>query len=443
MRAIPDAICWSEGMHLLPQHFQLQSLRAESLSARLTESAHPWYWGIQNFQINPLLLSSGTVVVTLLEAIMPDGMVVNFDPAKDERHTLGLVLDAKDFDENHPLTIYLAVNTLWRADQLQNLRGRLRSSISAPVADLSSGKFAQPLQIWRPLLRLVTDSQSAVSECIPLLRVIHEDGRFIQQSYLPPCSILPPDSPVSLRISDVCFAARKKCDSLASHFRHAEEDGKVLESAELRSQLRGIWARLPELQATLETGIAHPLALYLQLVGFTGALAGLQPEAGVPGFKPLKFTELQQGFDEVLTWIETRLNSIRASYTQRLFKHADNDFSIALLETNTHEQHLVIGLRMPSGSPLQAARERLEQAIIASRPQLQALSRQRRHGLFFHSLGRNDQVAYGVGENVQLFNIHARGEWFVPDAELCLFMPPNSGRVEPLEIMMFETSKRD
>ncbi|MDU5679065.1 MAG: hypothetical protein E6023_27340, partial [Pseudomonas aeruginosa] len=35
MSVLPDAVCWHEGMQLLPQHFQLQGLRAEALAARI------------------------------------------------------------------------------------------------------------------------------------------------------------------------------------------------------------------------------------------------------------------------------------------------------------------------------------------------------------------------------------------------------------------------
>lgn len=443
MRDIPDAICWSEGMHLLPQHLQLQGLRAESLSARLAENAQPWYWGVQNIQIDTLTLSSGKILVTALDAVMPDGLVVNLDPVKDRDHPLTLTLTTKDFGEQHTLTVYLAVKPLWRSHQLRNLNGRLRSDTSSAIPDLSTGEFAQTLRIWRPHLRLVTTGKRADSECIPLLRLSHEGSGLILLPYLPPCPVLPTASPVSRRIGDVCFLARTKCEYLAGRFREAQQTGKPLESAELRSQLRAIWARLPELQSTLETGIAHPATLYLQLVGFAGALAGLQPEAGVPNFGALKFEELQQGFDEVLRWIEVRLNSIRAGYHRRSFDYEDRQFSIAMTDTLSREQQLVIGLRMPSGSTSDAAYEWLTRAIIASRTHLQTLIRQRMHGLNFQPLEGNDQVTYSVGENVRLFSIHARGEWFEPETKLYLYMPPNSGWVEPTEIMIFDASKLD
>ena len=37
MSLLPDAVCWHEGMQLLPQHFQLQGLRAEALGAHLAQ----------------------------------------------------------------------------------------------------------------------------------------------------------------------------------------------------------------------------------------------------------------------------------------------------------------------------------------------------------------------------------------------------------------------
>lgn len=45
MKVLPDAVCWHEGMQLLPQHFQLQGLRAEVVTALCASAANPWFWG--------------------------------------------------------------------------------------------------------------------------------------------------------------------------------------------------------------------------------------------------------------------------------------------------------------------------------------------------------------------------------------------------------------
>ncbi|MPQ67704.1 MULTISPECIES: type VI secretion system baseplate subunit TssK [Pseudomonas] len=439
--AIPDAICWSEGMHLLPQHFQLQSLRAEGVSARLAANARPWYWGVQYIEL--LVEDSGKITVKALEAVMPDGLVVDLDAVKDKEHyPLELKLTADDFQKQSTLMVYLAVDPLWRAGLLGEVSGRLRS-LNINAVDLNGSDAPTPdtVCVWRPIVRLVTENQLSDSICLPLLRISHSGGVFSQLDYVPPCPVLTPDSVIGERISKACLLARSKCDFLKGRWRLAQDAGKTLEGAELRGQLVAIGSRLPELQATLDTGVASPMALYLQLTGLVGALYGLQPEETLPRFSPLLFDDMLPGFAQVLDWIEGQLNNIRASYTRRSFDYKDKHFSIALLDRQTPIQQLVIGLRMPSGATPQAAGDWLQNAFRASRAQLPPLIQQRSHGLAFNVLGRNDQVAYGVAEDIRLFTLQAAGDWFAPDTDLCLYMPPGSARVEPVEIMIFDATR--
>ncbi|WP_038821852.1 type VI secretion system baseplate subunit TssK, partial [Pseudomonas syringae] len=74
MSVLPDAVCWHEGMQLLPQHFQLQGLRAEALAAHLALAANPWYWGVTTLEIDPSALFAGQVRLLALDAICSDGL---------------------------------------------------------------------------------------------------------------------------------------------------------------------------------------------------------------------------------------------------------------------------------------------------------------------------------------------------------------------------------
>ena len=62
MSLLPDAVCWHEGMQLLPQHFQLQGLRAEALGAHLAQACNPWFWGVSHMEFDPSALSAGVGV---------------------------------------------------------------------------------------------------------------------------------------------------------------------------------------------------------------------------------------------------------------------------------------------------------------------------------------------------------------------------------------------
>lgn len=68
---------------MLPQHFQLQALRNETLCAALTGCANPWFWGVNRLQIDEAALCAGTLRILRLEAMMPDGTPVNYDISDD------------------------------------------------------------------------------------------------------------------------------------------------------------------------------------------------------------------------------------------------------------------------------------------------------------------------------------------------------------------------
>ena len=58
MKVLPDAVCSHEGMQLLPQHFQLQGIRAEVIAALCARAGNPWFWGVAELEVDPAALST-------------------------------------------------------------------------------------------------------------------------------------------------------------------------------------------------------------------------------------------------------------------------------------------------------------------------------------------------------------------------------------------------
>lgn len=83
-RDIPDAIDWHDGMLLAPQHFQQQALRHERQLTYHVRQARPFHWGVVHLQVDRVQLVSGLVQVRELEAILPDGLVVDYRAGIDE-----------------------------------------------------------------------------------------------------------------------------------------------------------------------------------------------------------------------------------------------------------------------------------------------------------------------------------------------------------------------
>lgn len=126
MSTIPAMVCWYEGMAMLPQHFQLQALRNETLSAALTRCANPWFWGVSQLQIDEAALCAGTLRILRLEAIMPDGTPVDYDIGREpllEFDCTRLLPAAPDSEH----ILWLALPPLNRAGQWQLMNSRYRS----------------------------------------------------------------------------------------------------------------------------------------------------------------------------------------------------------------------------------------------------------------------------------------------------------------------------
>lgn len=434
MKVLPDAVCWHEGMQLLPQHFQIQSLRGEVLAAHLTQAANPWFWGLENLEIDPSALSGGLVRVLALMAILPDGLPVSlgagetlsFDPR-------AAIADAAD----GVITLYLAVSPLTRSGQVLPLRGRLQSLNGPALPDLASGENPESIVVWRPALRLVLEAQRADSVCLPILRIGKDAGGYVCLPYVAPTQRIAPSSPIGQAIVTLCARAREKCVFLAGRLRQAQQAENTEDSQEIRRQLAALWARLPEVEAVLYGGSASPAQLHGLLCGMAGSWGALDPLGGVPVFPSFNYIELLGTFKPVLDWMESTLSRVRAGYRSLPFERQSHDFSIALPDMRSASQRLVIGLRMQPGSGADQAVEWLERCIIASESFVTLLGRQRMSGLEHLPMSRAEQIAYSVGEDTFLFVVQAEGDWFDPTQRLCLRSPSSGEGNAPWQVVMF------
>ncbi|MGP0170818.1 type VI secretion system baseplate subunit TssK [Pseudomonas sp. NCHU5208] len=439
MKVLPDAVCWHEGMQLLPQHFQLQALRAEVLAAHFAQAGNPWFWGVNQLEIDPAALSAGLVRIQALEAILPDGLPVSLQPGSGTTLELD-VGPAAAAAANAQVTVYLAVNPLGRSGQVLPLQGRLQSVVGDAVPDLASGEYPEPILVWRPHLRLVTESERVDSVCLPLLRVAKEAGGFVRQPYAPPAPQVLPQSLLGQAVAELCARGREKCQFLAGRLRQAEQAGNADDIEELRRQLSALWARLPEVEAALNSRVASPQTLHGLLAGMAGTWCALDAASGVPPFAPLDYLELKRGFDEVIQWLHQALDKVRVGYRCLPFEAIAQGFAIRLPDAQARRQRLVVGLRMPAGTGQQDAQDWLSHAVIASEPHVTTLSRQRMNGLAYQPMSRSEQVAYGLGDDTHLFVIQAAGEWFDPELPLCLVGSAQAVQVSPWQVVLFTTN---
>ncbi|MEE1924043.1 type VI secretion system baseplate subunit TssK [Pseudomonas sp. 148P] len=435
MSVRPDVVCWYEGMQLLPQHFQLQGLRAEAMAAHLAQAANPWYWGVSRLSVEKPALVAGKLRVQSLEATLPDGMPISIEPGQGALAELDIA-EAVAASGSSTVTVYLAVNPLWQGQRLRSLEGRWRSAQSEPMPNLDNRLDEEAIIVWKPSPRLVTDADKADTVCLPLLRVRKDDGGYrMLDDFIAPTPRILPESPLGQRIFQLCAMIREKCVFLGARLRDVQLDGDPTAALELRRQSSALWARLPEVEGALNSRIATPQGLYGLLLGMAGSWSVLDPIKGVPAFAPLDFLDLYRGYDEVLRWMEQLLGKLRLGFRSQPFEQKGNVYEIQL-PSRESSQTLVIGLRMPAGSPEQDASLWLNRTIIASAAHVPELARQRSPGLAQSAMSRKDQVAYGVGDDTRLFVIEANGKSFDPQLPLQIVSAGAGETFRPWQIVL-------
>lgn len=423
MREIPELVCWHEGMELLPQHLQLQSLRAETLSADLAARAHPLFWGVNSMDINEADLPRGRVCVTGLDAVMPDGMLLRIRPGIDAPLQLDLAtLPAETLDDT--LDIQVAVAPLFRGHRLEGVSGRYRSAESEPVSDLTLGENAQSVPVWRPDPRLCVAGNQPTAVTLQLLRLQHAGGIFQRLPYAPPSPIVHPESPIGRTVNEVCAEVQRQCLMLANRLRRARHAGGG-DDQRLANQLATCWSRQPELKLALESGNAHPADLYLRLVGLCGALCGIDPLAGMTPLPAYQHCEALACFQRCAGLIHTLLARLQHDLREYDFIHDEKAANFALeLPPEIAAGDLHVALYMPTTASEQDVRQWMNDVVIASASQHPQLLRQRVLGLARRAMDGRDAASLAYGDGVMVFALEPDARWIVAGEPLLIAPPP-------------------
>jgi len=98
-------VMWSEGMFLLPQHFQYQDEFHQHQLAEATLRSTPFHWGVQALQVDEDALANGTLQLKRLKLVFPDGSLYD----APQHDPLPAARDLKDLLKANDLKVYAAL----------------------------------------------------------------------------------------------------------------------------------------------------------------------------------------------------------------------------------------------------------------------------------------------------------------------------------------------
>jgi type VI secretion system protein ImpJ len=338
-KQIPEAIQWHEGMLLAPQHLQQLSQRSDGLFNYYLQAIAPFFWGVRDLEIDKNLLPTGVFRVTKVQAIMPDGLVVSHFAGPESNLQISL-----QNVQQLPVTIHLAVPARSPIATRGDLP-RYQSIEGEPVVDESSGDGEIRIPRLKPLLKLIAGEVPAKYVSFPLARIQYEDAAFSVTEFTPPTSVVRIDSSIGKICSDTAAKIRERALLLSEQVRSPAAASRVPLVLETKTQIQNLVSGLPQFEAVLRTGVAHPYELYKAFCGLCGHLAGLGYGMVPPVFGPYNHNDLYASFSELQAFADAVIEEgIPQSYMAIPFQLVKKTFSL-VFDSSWRERRLLIGMR--------------------------------------------------------------------------------------------------
>lgn len=271
-------VVWSEGMHLGPHHFQVQSRYFEDTIRFATSSL--WYeaWGFTGCSLDAEALRNGTVSLLHARGLFPDGLPFHMpdsDPIPAPRAIADLFPPNREF-----LTILLTVperrqNGL-NCVPAESANGNATRFVAENrmLHDETTGIDEKPVRLGRKNIALVVDTEPLDGlQSIPIARVTRDhSGNFVyDQTFIPPCLQISGSNHLMGLLHRLVDILDDKCSALA------RPSGKSLIDFSTRD-IANFWllhtvnTALAPLRHLYLTKRGHPEELYTEMARLGGAL---------------------------------------------------------------------------------------------------------------------------------------------------------------------------
>ncbi|HBO0859711.1 type VI secretion system baseplate subunit TssK [Pseudomonas aeruginosa] len=281
-------VMWSEGMFLLPQHFQYQDEYHQHQLAQAVQRGTPFHWGIEQLEVDEDALAGGTLSLKRLKLVFPDGTLYDA-PQQD---ALPAVRDLRERAREGELKVYVAlrhgepygVNYVDDGDEGKAPK-RFRKRFEV-LPDLNEGDLENEITSLglNVVLLIEGDSLDGYSYC-PLLQLTRNSagGFGLASAFISPCLYLGASDQLLSLARRLLGVLQAKSDALSS--RRRERANLIAEfgssDVTLFWLLNTVNRAYPQLAHLLQHPRLHPERLYLFLAELAGGLLTFSLDAGL------------------------------------------------------------------------------------------------------------------------------------------------------------------
>lgn len=206
---------WSEGMLIRPQHFQQYDRWIQHLVEGRSAALAPFSFGLRKLALVGEALPLGSVGVHAIEAVMPDGTVIDTGS--------GLALEARSVPRNTKnALVKLAVSLRPRdgAEIGDNGRDRRYLAVEQTMRDAAAPERpAVSLKVARLAPRLLIEGEAEDDlVTMPIARIREVDAAgavLLDENYIPPCLDIHASQRLVRIVAEVRSLLRARAETLA------------------------------------------------------------------------------------------------------------------------------------------------------------------------------------------------------------------------------------
>jgi type VI secretion system protein ImpJ len=301
---VGSKILWSEGMTLVPQHFQLQDIYHESRLRRLAAAFDPHFWGVQSVQWSFDGLAHDRLIPVAMSVVFPDGEVYDApgtDLLPEPVDLSCLPADVQTF------TFHLALPIIRPHGGNTEQSGRFaRCDVAA--LDL----FSEALEAEVPLLKKRTTLISHLvprdsHTTIPVVQIhrLPNGGFEVDPSFIAPSIAIGASPALQLMLDGLISALIAKIESLQRMHRKTSTDVYEVSAADISSwwMLNIVNTAHALLRHSAQSPGHHPESLYEKLLYLAGGLMTFSDRykaTDVPAYRHDALSEVFAKMDKLL-----------------------------------------------------------------------------------------------------------------------------------------------
>lgn len=274
-------VVWSEGMHLGPHHFQVQSRFFEEITH--FGISQLWFepYGLVGLELDAEALRNGTVAVVHARGIFPDGLPFNMpesDPLPVPRSIADVFPPTRE-----SLTVLMAIPphrpgaaNCTLTDPDPNLPTRFIAD-STMIPDDNTGIDEKPMKVGRKWIYLLLDTEDAGDmQTLPIARIRRDgSGNYVyDETFIPPCTQISASPTLMLLARRLIDILQEKSVTMSLDTRNKGKFQTGFSAQEIGQFwfLHAINSSLGPLRHLFYTKRGHPEELFVELLRLGGAL---------------------------------------------------------------------------------------------------------------------------------------------------------------------------